>query len=392
MNNKNGKAIGYFIFPIVLAVLLSTLNILPALAQGVGLSGNFYRQYYEMTPGEETTGDGIYVVVSNNSNEFITVKMTPQSPEGVEIIFDKDEFTLEAGENRKVVINVSASTEAVPGDYNLVVSAEEVREGGGIKIAGGSQQQADLTILGESGTVRIKTVNKDGESFGALIGIYQPDATTGELMRVRTPRQGSLESRLLPGEYTVWASYQDIKIVEENFSLDVNEEKEITLVCYTLCLTGFSVSPAYSGDEKITSVRIAYTITNLDKAVNDVRAMLEVELDDEHLDEAELVSFSTLDVGSQGSSSNYIPAQGWEDNHIYRFTIDLYSGDEILYQSFPQEVMTGQPGDERTDDETSTETTTSDNTNINWLVIGGIAGGAAVIIILVVLLIRRRRD
>ena len=201
------------------------------------------------------------------------------------------------------------SQQAVPGEYTIVISAEARREGTGIKITAAAQQQATLSVLGEAGRVTITAVTDEGEPFPALVGVYQEVA--GELSEIRSPQKGKLEARLNPGDYIAQAHYQDIKLAEESFSLAADEEKEITLVCYTLCLPEFSVSPIYSDSGELASARIEYTIANLLEPLNDVKAVLKVELDGQPLDEVELMSFSKLDVGSTSGSYNYIPGQGW---------------------------------------------------------------------------------
>ena len=357
-------------FVLVLSLFLPAL----AQAQGLGFSGNFYRQHFELSPGETSPAADVYVVVSNPSDSTIRVKMTTQAPPGVTLLLPQDDFTLSPGGQQKLYININVSPEAAPGEYTIAVTAQAYREGTGIKVTGGGQQQATLTILGESGRVVITSVTQDGEPFPARIGAYQE--VDGELTEVRPPQKGKLEARLVPGAYLAQAHYQDIKVGEQSFSLAADEEKDITLVCYTLCLADFSVSPTYSDGGELASTRIAYTIANLHKPLKDVRTVLKVELDGKHLDDTELISFSTLDVGSREGSYNYAPAQGWQKNHTYGFIIELYAGDKLRYQSPPQEVTPGQPH--------------GLPGGVNWLVIGGIIAAVA-IIAGVVLFIRRRR-
>lgn len=373
-----GKA-RYLALPILSLLILNLFTASPVMAQGIGLSGNFYRQHFELSPGETYSSDDIYVIVSNHGDDPIKVKMNTSLPEGVILLLANDDFTLNSGAQQKIGIKVQVSPQAIPGEYDITVSAEAYREGGGIKITGGGQQQASLSILGESGRVIINAVTEEGTPFPAMISVYQE--IDGEITEVRFPQKTKLEARLVPGAYLAQASLQDIKITEESFSLDVDEEKEITLVCYTLCIADFSVSPIYSIDDKLTSVKIAYTITNFDKPVNDVRSVLKVELDGKPLDETELTSFSVLEVGSRGGSYNYIPAQGWQEKSLYNFTIDLYAGNELRYQSSLQELT---PGQNQSEGQAPTKQT------FNWPVIGGIAGGVIVIGLFISFLFRRR--
>ena len=72
----------------------------------MGLSGNFYRQHFELSPGETSPEADIYVVVSNPTDSPLMVKMVAVTPEGVQILPSQDEFPLEAGGQQKVNIKV----------------------------------------------------------------------------------------------------------------------------------------------------------------------------------------------------------------------------------------------------------------------------------------------
>ena len=371
-----------------MVMAFTLLFSVPVLAQGVGLSGNFYRQHFELSPGETSSGD-VYVLVSNPTSSPVRVKMVTEAPLGVELLLEQDDFALDPEGEQKVNVTVEVGSNAAPGEYTITVSAEAYREGTGIKITGGGQQQAALIILGESGRVIVSAVTEDGEPFPAIIGVYKE--VDGELSLVHPEQRSRLEARLAPGDYLAQAYSQNFKLAEESFSLATDEEKDITLVCYTLCLADFSVSPIYSSDDKLTSAKIAYTIANLDKLLKDVRTVLKVGLDGKPLDETELISFSRLDVGSTGGSYNYIPAQGWQENHTYSFTMELYVGDKLRYQSAPQELTPGQAQPEVPSPTSgSLPPSAAAKPPISWPILGGIIAGVVVIVV-VVLLIRRRR-
>lgn len=372
-----GKARQLAITAVIAVSMLSLFMPSPVQAQGMGLSGNFYRQHFELCPGETSPEADIYVVVSNPTDSAIRVKMVAVTPEGVQILPSQDDFALEAGGQQKVNIRVQVSQQAVPGEYTIVISAEAYREGTGIKITAAAQQEATLSVLGEAGRVTITAVTDKGEPFPALVGVYQEVA--GELSEIRPLKKGKLEARLVPGDYIAQAHYQDIKLAEESFSLAADEEKEITLVCYTLLLSEFSVSPVYSDSGELASARIEYTIANLLEPLKDVKAVLKVEIDDKPLDEVELVSFSNIDIGTSGGNYNYIPSQGWKKNHSYSFVIELYAAGELRYQSPPQELTYGKAG-------------AGLPGGMSWPMIGGIIAGVAIITVVVVSVRRRRRD
>jgi len=110
------------------AVLAALLGAGPALADGgVAMSGSFYQQSFEIPQGSAIGGPDVYVVVFNNSNNQLKVRMTTQAPPGVSIVLSHKEFTLEAGGQQKILVAVEVSTDAAPGEYDMVIAAEPSR-------------------------------------------------------------------------------------------------------------------------------------------------------------------------------------------------------------------------------------------------------------------------
>ncbi|MFC2002108.1 hypothetical protein ACFLUZ_06390 [Chloroflexota bacterium] len=145
------------VYPIIVAItLLSFALPTPVAARGLAISGTFYRQHFQLFPGETLRTPDIYLVVFNREDEDIRVKLTTQAPPGVEIMLDQSYFPIPPGEQRKIEVGVSIGTEAVPGEYLLAIGAEiQPAEGEGITIVGAAEQRAKLTILGEAGPVQI---------------------------------------------------------------------------------------------------------------------------------------------------------------------------------------------------------------------------------------------
>ncbi len=378
------KRLGILIF--IALVLGLVLPATVVLAQGLGLSGNFYKQHYELSPGQTSSDSDVYVVVSNPEKSSVQVKIITDAPAGVTIHLTQDDFLLASGQQQKVNITVEAGDQAIPGDYTLTISAEAVREGTGIKITAGTQQQALLSILGEGGEVTINTVNETGESFPLSLNILEKAGN--DLTKVRSG-QGTLVSRLKPGNYMTRALYQEIVLAEQAFSLADKETKKITLTCPTICISDFTLTPNNSG-EKLISLKIGYTIANLQKPQPDVKAVLKVKLDNNDLDEAELTSFSQMDVGSRSGTYNYSPAPGWQQKHKYSFIIELYSKDNLRYTSQQMDLIAGETSASLVKP-TSEENEEHPSTPMNWALIGGIIAGVMVIAGLLVLLIIKRR-
>lgn len=357
---------------VFIAIFLALAFPIPAEAQGIAISGNFYRQHFELIPGQRVSTPDICVVVFNNGEDDLNVKLVPQTPLGVELLLPATDFTLSPGEERQIEVGVAAGLQVAPGEYNLVLSAEAYREGEGIKLVGAAQQQAGLTVIAEYGEVEITTVSPEGEPFPTKIHLYK--IVEGQRLPCGYAGTGNLSTKLTPGEYVVEAHYQGSKVVEESFSLAAGEKKTIRLVPQTVFIEGFAVVPNYYSETgELAFARIVYTINNMYQPVKDVTAILKVSLGDRLVDKIELLTLPTLDVGKTGGSGyNYIPTQGWQEG-TYRFSIELYSQGKLYAQSTEVEMLSETMGV---------------GAPVNWLLIGGII--AAVVIVYLVVVRRRR--
>ena len=374
MTRQIMRGVGHLAPLIFLALLLCLFLPTPAQAQGLSFSGNFGSQHFYLLLGETTPEDAdVFVIIGNTGDSPVTVKITtPDLPLQVELLLPGRNFTLEPGESQRLDIGVSVGQNAVPGDYTLTVAGETVPTGPGIAVGPGGQAKAKLTILGEAGTVVIRAVDPEGEPFPATIGVYKEIA--GELSLVYPLQRGSLETKLAPGNYIARALYGNLTLTEEEFSLAADEEKEIDLVCYSPCLTSFTVSPVYSANGVLASARITYGIANLLQPVDNVTVLLKVSVANRTPESTELLTCPTLGVGeTRGGDYSYSPAEGWQKGRTYSFTIELQIGGELYYQSPAQELTpAGVPG------------------GVNWAIIGGIIA-AVVVVAVVVYLVRRRR-
>jgi len=359
---------------LVVIALLSFVLPMPVEAQGIAISGSFYRHHFQLLPGESLSTPDIYVMVFNHYDKDIRVKLTPQTPPGIEILLAESEFSIPAGGQRKVELGVSISPKAVPGEYVIAISADVHPEGGeGIVITGAAEQQAKLSIFGEAGEVHISTITPDGEPFRAELHLYQK--LEGQLSPCGYSDTGELETRLVPGDYMVQAFFQETEVAREEFSLRADEKKDITLVAQTVFILGFSVAPNYFEDSgKIAFANIVYTIKNIYQPLKNVTTTLKVALNNELLEEAEIISTPMLNVGSTAGSYKYTPPQGWQSG-TYTFRMELYSQDKLYAQSPEKELKVSVP---------------VPLARINWRLVGAIIGGL-LIIVGIILAIRRRR-
>jgi len=360
---------------ILIVALLGFAFPIPVKAQGIAISGNFYRQHFEFIPGQSLTTPEIYVVVFNHGEDDLRVKLTSKTPLGVELVLPTTDFTLAPGENRQLEVGVNVGLQVPPGDYDLILTAEAYLEGPGIKVSGAAQQQATLTVSAEAGEVDISTVSPQGEPFLTTIRLYKQ--IEDQNLPCGYSETGRLKTKLTPGDYLVEAYYQGAKVAEETFSLAADEHKTITLLPQTVYIEGFAVVRNwYSETGEFAFAKIVYNINNTYQPIKDVTVVLKVSLEDKLVDETELISLPTLDVGKTGGAGyNYIPSQGWQHG-TYIFKIELYSQGNIYAESQEVQMLTE---------------SAKVSAPVNWLLIGGIIAGVAIIGVVAYLMVRRRR-
>jgi hypothetical protein len=360
---------------ILIVALLGFAFPIPVKAQGIALSGDFYRQHFELIPGQSLTTPDIYVVVFNHGEQNLRVKLTTHAPLGVELILPTTDFTLPPGENRQLEVGINVGPQVGPGEYDLILTVEAYREGEGIKLTGAAQQQAKLSVIAEAGEVDISTVSPQGEPFPAIIRLYKQ--IEGQNLPCGYSETGKLQSKLTPGDYLVEAYFEGSKVAQETFSLAVDEKKTIALVPQTVFIEGFAVVRNYYTETgELAFAKIVYTINNMYQPLKDVTAVLKVSLEDKLVDETELISLPTLDVGKTGGAGyNYIPSQGWQHG-TYIFKIELYSQGNIYAESQEVQMLTDPA---------------KVSAPVNWPLIGGIIAGVVIIGVIAYLMVRRRR-
>lgn len=367
---------------ILVVALLGLAFPIPVQAQGIAMSGTFYLQQFELIPGQTISTPDIYVVVFNHGEQDLRVKLTTGAPLGVELVLLTTDFTLPPGESQRIEVGINVGAQVPPGEYNLSVTAEAYREGEGIKIGGAVQQQTKLTVSAEFGEVEIYTTSPGGEPFTAIIRLYKQ--IEGKNLPCGYSETGRLQTKLTPGDYLVEAYFEGSKVAQQTFSLAADEKKTITLVPQTVYIEGFAVvANYYSETGEFAFAKIVYTINNTYQPLKDVTAVLKVSFEDVLVEETELISLPTLDVGATTGSQTYIPAEGWQRG-TYNFKVELYVQGELYAQS--QEIqMSAEPAAEVGAPAPGALVTGG----TNWFLIGGIIGGVVAIALIVVL--RRRR-
>jgi hypothetical protein len=310
---------------------------------GIAISGSFYRQHFQLTPGESISNPDINIVVFNNYDETIDIKLSTETPPGVTIDFAQDEFTIAPHSNITIITGVSVGTEVIPGDYKILVSASVVPNAGtGITIASAAELQADLTVFGEAGSLTITTQTPDGEPFAAELHLFRKDGE--QLSPAGFSSSGTLETRLVPGNYMVQGFYENTEVATSEFSITADEHREIKLIAQTVFLYGFNVVPVYNEENgELSYANIIYTFTNIHIPLKDFQATLDITLKGHTLETDTVINIPTLDVGETSGTYKYIPSPGWQTG-TYTFVMSVFSQGYLYGQSAEktiENVITG---------------------------------------------------
>jgi len=286
------------------------------------MSGSFYRQQFELPQGVNISSPDISVVIFNNADDALKINMTTEAPMGVKLTLSEEDFALNAGEQKKVMVGINVSEDAVPGEYELKISAEAYREGAGIKIVGSAAQTATLTIVGEAASVEVTAVNPSGEPLPAVVRLYK--LADSEKTDFGYSETGSLKVKVSPGKYLAEAYVSGKKLAEETFDIAADEEKTIILTVKTVCFEGFGIVPNYYTETgKLAFAQIVYTINNLYQTYPEAEVVLKVTFDGTPLEETTIATLTPLEKGRVGQIKyNYIPAGGWGDG-TYGFMLQL---------------------------------------------------------------------
>ena len=361
----------------LLLLLSSFCWSLPAQAAGgFAMSGSFYAQEFELPQGSSIKTPEVYVVVFNNSDDDLNVRITTETPMAVKLVLTEDDFQLKAGQQNKVEIGVEVGQEAIPGEYKIGITAEPYkRETTGIQIVGAAGQEARLTITGEAASVEITTVSPSGEPVPAMIRLYRQ--TESQTFDVGFSETGTLKVKVSPGSYSALAYVAGKQVAEESFDISADEEKEILLTVKTVYFEGFGIVPHYDKDtNKLAMAKIVYAVNNLFQAFPEAEVKLKVSQNGVPLEEATLITLSPLEKGKMELSYNYIPSEGWKQG-IYRFKLELNIGGEVYTTSLEKEL------------EISDASSASAGNSFNWQLVWGVVGGVALLVIITILVRRR---
>lgn len=300
----------------------------------IGITGNFYRQVYEIPQGGSAGGSDTYIVVFNQGQTETKLKMVCEAPMNVSVSFSDEEFVLQPGDNQKVFISINVTEDALPGEYELKVVAEVVKEvGGGIKVASAAGQRAKLIITGASATVEVVTLGPEGEPVSATIRLFK--IISGRENEIAASDTGVVEAKVSPGTFVAVAYIAGEELARQSFDISPDEHKRVELIVRSVYFRAFSIVPFYEGN-KITYAELTYAIKNLYRNLPEVMISLSVEYQNTPLEERNLATLSILQQGKTELSYIYIPKEGWQTG-VYQFRLQL-SSKGMVYASI-EEVL-----------------------------------------------------
>ena len=367
----------------IIALVLNLCVAFPAHAQGgLGVSGSFSGQNFEIPQGATVSAPGIYIVVFNTGAQDFQVRLTAQAPLGVNIILAEPDFSLEAGGQKSIPIAIEVTKEAAPGVHQIGVSVEPYRrDAHGIQIIGSAGQTAGLTVLGEGGRVTVNTVSPLGNPVPAVIRLLRNAG--GKSNEFAYNETGSVTTTVAAGNYTAVAYAGGAKQAEEHFKVDAGEQKTVMLTVETVYFDSFGVVPSsQTKTGKLAAVQIVYSLKNLLKQVQNAKVLLRVTRDGEQLEQVVLTTVSPLEVGQVGSTYNYVPADGWA-NGKYGFGLELRLDGKFFAKTPEKFLSVSQP---------SAPAALAQTTPPSWILLGGLGTILVILAGLIVILVRRKGD
>lgn len=124
----------------------------PALADtSIAMSGSFGGSRFALAQGSAVDSPDIYTVVFNRGDSVIQVKMSATAPQGVEVGFAEQSFTISPGDYKHIPVTIKVGQYVPAGDYELAVRAELVPDSAeGVSVPLAVAQAATLKVQGAS--------------------------------------------------------------------------------------------------------------------------------------------------------------------------------------------------------------------------------------------------
>lgn len=304
-------------------------------AGGIAMSGSFSSQNFQIPQGSSLSAPSVDIVVFNNLDDVIAIRMSTQAPVGVTVNLSETDFTLASGGQKSLSINIEVTEDAFTGNYSISITAEAVKEGvQGVQILGSARQTAPLQVLGESAIVNVQAISPDGTPVISTIRLFKQIGSN--LYEFAYSETGVLDAVVVsPGSYVVEGYVGGQLLDSESFDIAAGETKTLTLTTGTIYFEQFDILEYSNTDTgEFAFAEMVYTIKNVYEQVENAVVMLEVKRNGTFLEQKQIGSFSPLVIGSVGQSYQYTPIGGWiNGNYSFKLIINI---DGAIYTSSPE--------------------------------------------------------
>jgi hypothetical protein len=353
MNRWNARlalvidSVRHLFLVLILASCLLQLAVSPAAVRAatLGITGSFPGQPFEVPLGGSVSGPSIDVWVLNESDQAMDITMSTLAPPGVTVTVEPSyNFTLPAQSRLQLFVRVDVGSMAQLGVYEgengLAVIAEASRRtAGGVEVVGSARLNADVTVVGDSGTVTARTVSPGGDPVLAEIRLFR--VIDGTRYEIGYSDVGTIEALVSPGNYVAYA-YKNGQFLANSDVIAVakDDRKDITLEVRTLYISGFGVEPQYLESGELSQARITYTVVNLEREMSSAEVRLSVTLGGVLLETVSVLTVDPLTMGRVGAPYLYAPTTGWAEG-TYGFSLQLYAEGELKAETLEQPLKVG---------------------------------------------------
>lgn len=325
-----------FMFTFVFIALVVPFQVQSS--SGIAVTGTFTDYQFKLLPGEVIETPDIYVLFFNHYDVDIEVELTARvnnfdgTPSGmlayIDFLLVDTLIRIPANDSIRVVVGISISHEASPGNYLLGLSAHVIpNQNQGITVAGSAELQTTLAIIGEVGDLEFRTYDMFGDVIPVTLYLFRREGSS--TMPVRTVDNGVIIDSFAPGDYFIVGIYKDYEVLRETFLLIDQHQITLHIVAQTVFIENLIITPLLSTNtELLSNVRINYTLHNIHDMAEDLHLILHTSYKDECIEFHEQALIPFLPENTFEGHFNYLPPDGWEIG-TYVFHLEVYQGDQL---------------------------------------------------------------
>ncbi len=293
--------------------------------EGIGITGSFSTFDYKIVQGETIDTPLVNVIFVNQYDHAISLQLYEDVPDGISLNIGEQIITIEANSRTDIPIVISAAEDTIPGEYEIYIKGKLILDlvEGKINLAPEYALHTTVTVFGEAADLDIDIVDEVGEPIRAVMNLYQ--VADGFRTPIDYSENGTLKERVIPGEYEIFAFWDDYQLANYKFTVSDGEQFQKTLTASTVQIYGFFATPVFVENSKneLATANIKFVLHNIYKELNNARVVLVVYKNDELLEKKDVFLYDNLEVNRHDMGFNYVPSQGW-DKAEYRFLIEFY--------------------------------------------------------------------